>query len=106
MRKDLDAERIRDDRDETETIYTRWIDHSLGYSKIEGTWPLGFREEEWRESPDDYGVMQNEMLQSSVHPLLFANRELRIRMASSLPSFLKAYNDHVAKLAGNLDSSN
>jgi len=97
----MDAKRINEG-EENERTYAHWNDHSLCYGKIQGTWQLGCRWEEWEEYEDDNSFLDRRMIASEVTPLHSANRELRILMAAALPKFLTAYTEHLNKLADEL----
>lgn len=73
----------------------------LSYGKIHGTWQLGVQTQHYRPGTSgfhgDYDLMGTEE-----EPLLNADRELRIKAASMLPAFLRAYTEHLAKLSDEL----
>lgn len=77
--------------------------HVLAYGKIHGTWQMAVQKRRYvpgsQGFKDDYDLLGAEDI-----PLLSADREIRIKAASLLPTFLRDYTAHLAKLADKLDS--
>jgi len=75
--------------------------HVLCYGKIYGTWQIGIQIQHYK--PGTSGIADDyDLVGAEEEPVLNADRELRIKAASMLPDFLRAYTEHLAKLSDEL----